>query len=69
MEVIHEGKLFRLVQDDELPSILTVLEKHLPHALKVRQVLPMIPSIRAFKSELGGTSASNNLQRLQETLV
>lgn len=35
MEIIPEGKLFRLVQDDELPSILKVLEKHLPHALKV----------------------------------
>lgn len=36
MEIIPEGKIFRLVQDDELPSILEVLEKHLPYALKVR---------------------------------
>lgn len=36
MEIIPEGKIFRLVHDDELPSILKVLEKHLPYALKVR---------------------------------
>lgn len=36
MEIIPEGKNFRLVQDDELPKILVVLEKHLPYALKVR---------------------------------
>lgn len=36
MEIIPEGKNFRLVQEDELPSILKVLEKHLPYALKVR---------------------------------
>ena len=35
MEIISEGKRFRLVHDDELPSILDVLEKHLPYALKV----------------------------------
>lgn len=35
MEIIPEGKKFRLVHDDELPSILKVLEKHLPYALKV----------------------------------
>lgn len=37
MEIIPEGKIFRLVQDEELPSILKVLEKHLPYALKVRR--------------------------------
>lgn len=37
MEIIPEGKLFRLVHDDELPSILKVLENHLPYALKVRR--------------------------------
>lgn len=36
MEIIPEGRIFRLVSDDELPSILKVLEKHLPYALKVR---------------------------------
>lgn len=36
MEIIAEGKNFRLVHDDELPSILEVLEKHLPYSLKVR---------------------------------
>lgn len=34
--IIPEGRIFRLVHDDELPSILRVLEKHLPYALKVR---------------------------------
>lgn len=36
MEIIPEGRRFRLVNDDELPSILKVLEKHLPYSLKVR---------------------------------
>lgn len=35
MEIIPEGRIFRLAHDDELPSILKVLEKHLPYALKV----------------------------------
>lgn len=36
MEIIPEGKNFRLVHDDELPSILDALEKYLPYSLKVR---------------------------------
>jgi hypothetical protein len=36
MEIIAEGKNFRLVHDDELASILEVLEKYLPYSLKVR---------------------------------
>jgi hypothetical protein len=35
MEIIPEGKNFRLVQDEELPQILEMLEQHLPHSLKV----------------------------------
>lgn len=36
MEVIQEGKNFRLVSVDELPEILNVLAKYLPSSLKVR---------------------------------
>lgn len=46
MEIIPEGKNFRLVQDDELPSILKVLEKHLPYALKVRLFTILLISMR-----------------------
>lgn len=35
MEVLPEGKNFRLVKDEELPEICEVLEKYLPEALKV----------------------------------
>ncbi len=35
MEIIPEGKHFRLVQDNELPEILKYLERYLPEALKV----------------------------------
>jgi hypothetical protein len=38
MEIIPEGRNFRLVNDDELPSILDVLEKHLPYSLKVKKL-------------------------------
>ena len=37
MEVISEGKNFRLVQEHELHDVMKVLEKHLPYALKVRK--------------------------------
>lgn len=36
MEIIPEGRHFRLVQDSELPQILEHLEQYLPEALKVR---------------------------------
>lgn len=35
MEIIPEGRNFRLVNDEELPNLLNVLEKHLPYSLKV----------------------------------
>ena len=35
MELVPEGKNFRLVQDSELPEILNFLEDYLPTALKV----------------------------------
>lgn len=35
MEIIPEGRHFRLVQDSELPEILEYLEQYLPEALKV----------------------------------
>lgn len=39
MEIIPEGKHFRLVQDIELPEILEYLERYLPEALKVGIIL------------------------------
>lgn len=36
MEIIPEGRHFRLVYESELPSILEVLKQYLPEALKVR---------------------------------
>lgn len=38
MEIIAEGKNFRMVSDDELPKILETLEKYLPHSIKVRDM-------------------------------
>ena len=38
MEIIPEGRNFRLLHDDELSDVLVELEKYLPEALKVRQV-------------------------------
>lgn len=35
MEIIPEGRHFRLLQDSELPDLLTYLEQYLPEALKV----------------------------------
>lgn len=39
MEIIPEGKNFRLVQDNELPELLLVLEQYMPEAVKVRNLL------------------------------
>lgn len=39
MEIVPEGKNFRLAQDDELPAILDFLSEHLPDALKFHQTL------------------------------
>lgn len=36
MEVLPEGKNFRLVKQDELPEILEFLSQYLPDSLKVR---------------------------------
>lgn len=35
MEIIPEGKHFRLVQESELPEILEYLERYKPESLKV----------------------------------
>lgn len=35
MEIIPEGKHFRLVQESELPEILEYLERYIPESLKV----------------------------------
>lgn len=39
MELVPEGRNFRLVQEAELPEILEFLSKHLPAALKFHQAL------------------------------
>lgn len=38
MELLPEGKNFRLVHEDEFPSILEFLEQFLPHSLKVSEI-------------------------------
>lgn len=45
MEIIPEGVHFRLVQDDELPSILEHLKSYLPEAIKVCILFPCLFSI------------------------
>lgn len=35
MEIIPEGRNFRLLHDDELYDVLEVLEKYIPESLKV----------------------------------
>lgn len=37
MEVLPEGKNFRLVADSELEGILNFLEKYLPQSIKVSE--------------------------------
>ena len=53
MEIIPEGKHFRLVQDNELPEILIVLEKYMPEALKVNNlffsIFQFVPIHKFFK--------------------
>ncbi|XP_017485855.1 PREDICTED: uncharacterized protein LOC108374380 [Rhagoletis zephyria] len=39
MEIIPEGKHFRLVQESELPEILEYLERYLPESLKFHQTI------------------------------
>jgi hypothetical protein len=45
MEIIPEGRNFRLVQDEELPSVLDALNKYMPHSLKVSESTLLIISI------------------------
>lgn len=35
MDVIHEGKHFRVVEDNELQSLLDTLQLYLPSSIKV----------------------------------
>lgn len=35
MEIVSEGRNFRLLQEEELPGVLDFLEKYLPDSLKV----------------------------------
>lgn len=39
MEIIPEGRHFRLVHESELPEILVTLERYLPESLKVCAIL------------------------------
>ncbi|RZF46835.1 hypothetical protein LSTR_LSTR008067 [Laodelphax striatellus] len=39
MELMLEGRNFRLVKEDELPAILDILSEHLPEALKFHQTV------------------------------
>lgn len=48
MEIIPEGKNFRLVQDNELPEILLVLEQYMPEAVKVCNFFTFFYSIFSF---------------------
>lgn len=36
MEVLSEGKNFRLVHENELPEIVDILEQYLPDSIKVK---------------------------------
>ena len=36
MELVPEGRNFRLVREEELPQILNFLETYLPESLKVK---------------------------------
>lgn len=46
MEVLPEGKNFRLVQEEELPAILDFLGKYLPDSIKVRKNIFLIPFLQ-----------------------
>lgn len=48
MEIIPEGKNFRLVHDDELPEIMVFLERYLPEALKVKCVYKLCMQMSDF---------------------
>ncbi|XP_071448140.1 uncharacterized protein [Hetaerina americana] len=39
MELVTEGKNFRLIQEDELPDVLDYLSQHLPESLKFHQTI------------------------------
>jgi hypothetical protein len=38
MELVPEGKNFRLAQENELPELLDFLSEHLPDSLKVKEM-------------------------------
>jgi hypothetical protein len=49
MELVPEGKNFRLAQENELPEILDFLSEHLPESLKVGEyVCPHVLSAKHF---------------------
>lgn len=39
MEIVPEGKNFRLVTEDELPAVADFLVQYMPESLKVRKTL------------------------------
>lgn len=49
MEIIPEGRHFRLVQESELPEILVYLERFLPESLKVISILVYLVFIFYFQ--------------------
>lgn len=46
MEIISEGTHFRLVRDDELESILDILQQYLPEAIKVDTIAHFFKNIK-----------------------
>jgi len=50
MEILPEGKNFRLAQQEELPEILALLEKHLPDAIKVGYSTTILTSARPISA-------------------
>lgn len=39
MEIVPEGKNFRLVTEDELPAVADILVQYFPESLKVNLIL------------------------------
>lgn len=50
MEIIQEGRNFRLIQESELSDVLVILGRYLPESLKVKLHLSSIPVILFLSS-------------------
>lgn len=46
MEIVPEGKNFRLVSEDELPAVADVLVQYMPESLKVNNLFDFFKSKR-----------------------